>query len=72
LYPELYQGTGETRQEVAEFGIKWGWYQSIYGLAKGDIFKFESVTKLKLHKALLFLSFEASKNKLEANLIKRK
>ena len=72
LYPELYIGGGSNRQEVAEFGKKWGWYQSIYGIAGGDVFRFEKVNNLKLHKALLFLSFESDKNKLEAKLLKRK
>ena len=62
LYPELYQsGGGSQSQAIANFGKKWGWYSSIYQLAQGDIFRFDDVAKLPLHKALLMLSFEAEK-----------
>ena len=57
---------------IANFGAKWGWYQNFYALAGGDIFKFEQVSKLKLHEALMFLSFESDKNKMEAKLLKKK
>jgi len=72
LYPELYRSGGESRPEIADFGIKWGWYQNIYQLAKGDIQQFNKVVKLRLHDALMYLSFEADKNKLENKMLKRK
>ena len=72
MYPEIYNGGGESRPEVTAFGKKWGWFQSFYGLASGDIFRFEAVSKLKLTEALMFMSFESDKNRLESNLIKKR
>ena len=72
MYPELYKGAGGQRQEFADFGRKWGWYQNIYALAGGDIFKIDDVTELKLLKALTFLSFEAEKNKIEQKILKER
>ena len=73
LYPELFRGSsGAKSQSISNFGEKWGWYQNIYAIAKGDIFRFEEVEQLKLHKALIYLSFEADKNRLESELIKQK
>ena len=75
-YPELYGSggeEGEAYQLSAEggFGAKWGWYQSIYALAKGDVRRFDEVTELALHKCLTFLMFEKEKNELEAEMIKK-
>ena len=64
---------GET--EVARsqgFASKWGWYQSIYGLANGDLLKYDSITKQNLHKCLTFLSFEKDKCELESQILKNK
>lgn len=72
MYPELYSQSSKAGQEVNEFGRKWGWYNSIYGIAKGNVFDFERVTKMRLHEALLFMSYEAEKNRIETNLIKKK
>ena len=74
IYDELF--TGGTREEgeyslEAGFGRKWGWYQSIYGLAGGDVHKLDSVTKIPLHTCLMWLSFEKEKNDIEAKLIKQ-
>tara|TARA_S200002703_G_scaffold155773_1_gene160303 strand:- start:327 stop:581 length:255 start_codon:yes stop_codon:yes gene_type:complete len=74
-YPELFEqrdGGEPDYGATATFGAKWGWYQSIYGIAKGDITKFDEVTKLNVHKSLMFLAFEKEKLELEKKLIKRK
>ena len=74
-YPELYgeDDTGEQYQLSSEggFGKKWGWYQSIYALAQGDVRRFDEVTSLPLHQCLTFLTFEKEKNELEVNMIKK-
>ena len=57
---------------VAQFGVKYGWYSSLYALAKSDIRRFEDITKLNMHECLMFLTFEKEKNKLEASNIKKK
>ena len=74
IYDELFTGAGEDRGEYsleAGFGRKWGWYQSIYGLAGGDVHKLESVTKVPLHTCLMWLSFEKEKNEIESKIIKQ-
>jgi hypothetical protein len=73
LYPEIFRASSTvTSESQRNFGKKWGWYQNIYAIAKGDLFKFDDVGRLKLHKALLYLAFEADKNKEEAKLFKKK
>ena len=57
---------------AANFGNKWGWYQSIYGLANGDITRFEDITKLNIHQCFTMLSFMKEKAELEAKQIKSK
>lgn len=74
-YPELFeQGSTEGTDYGAatNFGKKWGWFQSIYGIAKGDVTKFDNITKLNFHQCLIYLAFEKEKNQLEANLIKNR
>jgi hypothetical protein len=36
---------GVIKSREAVFGERWGWYQSIYALAGGDVTKFDQVTK---------------------------
>ena len=66
---------GETAEgglgSTANFGAKWGWYQSIYGLAGGDPTKFKDVTKLSLFQCLTWLEFEKEKNELERRMLKQ-
>ena len=57
---------------AANFATKWGWYQSIYGLANGDITKFEDITKLNVHQCFTMLSFMKEKSEIEAQQIKNK
>ena len=72
-FPQLFGEGNEEGQDLTaqgSFGEKWGWYQSIYGLAKGDITKFDEVTAEPLYKCLMYLVFEKEKNQLEAKMIK--
>tara|TARA_R110002033_G_C3834327_1_gene234252 strand:+ start:40 stop:309 length:270 start_codon:yes stop_codon:yes gene_type:complete len=74
-YPELFEqrdGGESDYGATSTFGSKWGWYQSVYGLAKGDVTKFDEVTKLKAHTAFVYLAFEKEKNELERKLINKK
>ena len=50
---------------------KWGWYQSIHSLAKGDVFKIDKATRTNLHKAMMWLEFEKDKSDLEERIIKK-
>jgi len=74
-YPELFDGENTEQLDYSterNFGTKWGWYQSIYGIGKGDITKFDEITRMNLNECLMYLSFEKEKNELERKLIKNK
>jgi hypothetical protein len=71
LFGEGSQQSATDLTATAGFGKKWGWYQSIYGLAKGDITKFDTVTSEPLFKCLMYLTFEKEKNEIESNMIKK-
>ena len=71
-YPSLFGARDEnpyTRE--AQFGQRWGWYQSIYALAQGDVLKFGDVTQLPINQALTYLTFEKEKNDIEISMIKK-
>jgi hypothetical protein len=61
---EESEGIGDF-SEGAQFAKQWGWYQSIYALAKGDVTKFDEVTELGLLKCLTYLTFEKQKVEIE-------
>jgi hypothetical protein len=74
-YPEIFiEGDGgeSDYSATSSFGRKWGWYQSVYGLAKGDVTKFDNITKLNMHKSFMYLAFEKEKIELEKSLIKKR
>ena len=57
-YDELFGQVGSTSLDaVSQFSTKWGWYNSIYGLAQGDITRYENITKLNVHECFMMLSF---------------
>ena len=58
------EGLGDF-SEGTQFSKQWGWYQSIYALAKGDVTKFDEVTTMGLLKCLTYLTFEKQKNEIE-------
>jgi hypothetical protein len=66
-------GTGDNKEpedenefsEQAQFGKQWGWYQSVYALAGGDITKYDTVTSYGLTKCLTYLTFEKQKQEIE-------
>jgi hypothetical protein len=65
-------GDGDTEEfetndfsERTQFGKQWGWYNSIYAVAQGDVTKFDEVTKLGLRKCLTFLTYERQKTEIE-------
>ena len=57
---------------AANFGVKWGWYSSIYGLAGGDVTRLQDITKLNVHECFTMLSFTKEKAEIEAQQIKSK
>ena len=74
LYTELFTKSDTRQIATAETGFneKWSWYQSIYGLAKGDVRRFDEVTQLKLHTCLQYLAFEKDKADLQQQMFKKK
>ena len=72
-YDELFgNGGGTALNSQANFGRKWGWYQSIFALAQGDIRRFKDITKLTAHECFMMLSFMKDKSEVEAKQIKNK
>jgi hypothetical protein len=57
---------------ISGFTTKWGWYNSIYAIANGDITRFENITKLNVHECLTYLTYTKEKNEIEARNIKSK
>ena len=76
-YPDLFEERTEEDDgfnqfsERYQFGKNWGWYGSIYGLADGDIAKFDEVTSYRLTKCLTYLTFKKQKHEIEAREIKQ-
>ena len=71
-YDQLYSESGQGQLDGAtNFTRKYGWYNSIYALAKGDVTRFENITKLNIHKCLYYLTFEKEKQEIEKKLIKK-
>jgi phage head maturation protease len=77
-YNELFTTRDEEEQnnfsdftERGQFNKTWGWYGSIYALAKGDATKFDEITRLRLTKCLTYLTFEKQKNQIEHNEIRK-
>jgi hypothetical protein len=60
-YDGLFTLGGNDLSTEANFGAKWGWYQSIFGLAHGDITRFENITKLNMHECLYVRVYEREK-----------
>ena len=71
-YDSLFTGGGGGLNARANFGAKWGWYQSVYALADGDVTKFESITELNVNTCLLMLTFKKEKAEIEEQELKRK
>jgi hypothetical protein len=73
VYDELYgNGQGSVSGLAQGFGKKWGWYQSIYALAQGDVRRFEHITRMNVHTCLLALCFEKEKAEVETQQLKNK
>jgi hypothetical protein len=69
---EADQKSEEDFSERGQFTKQWGWYQSIYAVAKGDITRYEEVTGYGLHKCLTYLTFVKQKNEIEQREFNRK
>ncbi len=71
-YDELFgEGGDRSLDAISNFTTKWGWYNAIYGLAQGDITRFENITKLGVHECFMMLSYMKDKSEVEAKNIKK-
>lgn len=72
LYPEIYSGGGSSEEMASSFFEKWGWYATIFDLAKGNILKIDKVLDKNIHEFHLFLAHKIDKQKLKERLMKSK
>lgn len=58
-YSNLFRNESGTEASFGEdFTSEWGWYQSIYTVAGGNVFDFEKATNLDIFTFLTFLEFK--------------
>jgi hypothetical protein len=72
-YPTLF-GDQDKRadfDEQSQFNTQWGWYNSIYQLAKGDVQQFDAVTRLPLKQTLTYLTYETQKARIEKRMMEK-
>ena len=73
-YTEIFGEESDEREYATArsvFGKKWGWYQSIYALAKGNVLNFDKITRLPVFQCLNYLAFEKEKIEIEQQEIKK-
>lgn len=73
-YPEIFEQSDEREFDgTAEGGFarKWGWFQSLYALADGNVERIENITELLAHQCFMMLAFKKDKLELENQRIKR-
>ena len=70
----MFNGSGYKENEqmtsTVDFAERWGWFGVMHRLAKEDISKLESITKLNLLECLTWLSYEIDLN--SQNKVKQK
>ena len=71
LFTEGAEREGDSTTAQANFGKKWGWYQSIFTIAQEDAAKIDKATKLPVHTCLMYLEYIKDKTKIENALIKK-
>jgi len=64
LFGDGDEETNEFSQR-SQFAKRWGWYSSFYQLAKGDVTKFDEVSRIPATRALTLLTFEKQKAEIE-------
>ena len=70
-YPEIYNGGGSEKGTSGYFE-EWGWFSTIYSLAKGKPWKMEFVLKMPVGEMHYFLAHKISLSKLKARLRAKK
>jgi hypothetical protein len=65
------EGNESDFSQRTQFAKQWGWYQSLYAIAEGQLERFRNVTKLPLHDCLTWLTFEKQKRDIEHSEMQR-
>ena len=75
-YSELFAGNSQDEQASfgaeQDFRVRYGWYNSLYKLAGGDVTKIEQVSKTNLHYCLTMLQYKIELDKAETKNLKNK
>lgn len=58
MYQDILGGVSDERGTRSGFGDKWGWYQSVYTVAGGDLTKFDEILEYTANKFMTFLEFK--------------
>ena len=72
-YPKLYSGghsdgVGLGRKE--QFAANWGEYEAIITLANDDFTRIDEVTKLPLHRCLMYIEYKSERAKFDQEMMK--
>ena len=71
-YEEIFgEGTRGGLDRVSQLASKWGWYQSVYELAGGDVTRLEDITELGMHKCFTMLAYKKERAEVEAIELKK-
>ena len=64
MYPEIFEGGGTTDQRAANFGKKWGWYQTFDTYAIAERIRIDQVQYETINKVFQRLAYESDKAKM--------
>jgi hypothetical protein len=72
-YDSLFDsGTKTDLSQEANFNVKYGWYHSIWRLAKEDVTQLDKVTNMNVHYCLTALSYIKDKTEMQNIKIQNK
>tara|TARA_R110000803_G_C11861017_1_gene307160 strand:+ start:12 stop:302 length:291 start_codon:yes stop_codon:yes gene_type:complete len=75
-YSELFTRNDNEKESnfgaEEDFRLRYGWYNSLYKLANGDVTKIEEVSKINLHYCLTMLQYKIELDNAEAKNLKNK
>ena len=67
-FTERYEGGTKEGSRASRFFDKWGWYDTIVKLAKGNILRINKVLEINVYEMHTFLAHLIDKEKLKAEL----
>ena len=75
-YSELFAKNTQDKDSAfgaeEDFRVRYGWYNSLYKLAGGDVTKIEEVSKTNLHYCLTMLQYKVELDIAETKNLKNK